>query len=101
LACPTTVRASGAKYAALADVPGFRTSTFLALRGPILSTPTLSYLDGVSGASNPFIRSKLTDAFDIAGGADAASAASTATTSTTTFERTSLLPWNEAVSIVT
>jgi hypothetical protein len=34
--------ASGAKYAALADVPGLSTRTFLAFGEPISSTPTLS-----------------------------------------------------------
>src|SRR5438094_327382 len=49
----TTVFASGAKYAALADVPGLRTRTLFALPGPISSTPTLSSLAGVPGASKP------------------------------------------------
>jgi len=45
----TTSLASGAKYAALADVPGFSTRMFGALVGPILRTPTLLYLAGVPG----------------------------------------------------
>ena len=35
----------------LADVPGIRTRTFCALRGPISSTPTRLYADGVPGDS--------------------------------------------------
>src|SRR4051794_14166107 len=56
------LRASGAKYAALADVPGFSTSTFFALRGPISRMPTLLYFAGVPGAAKPSIRSKRADA---------------------------------------
>src|SRR5690349_23610518 len=52
--------ASGAKYAALADVPGFSTSTFFARGEPILRIPTLSYLAGVPGDLTPSMRWKLT-----------------------------------------
>ena len=48
-------RANGAKYAALAEVPGLRTSTFRALAGPILRMPTLSYSAGVPGTFTPSI----------------------------------------------
>ena len=43
----TTDRASGAKYAALAEVPGLRTRTFLAVARPNMRTPTRSRRDGV------------------------------------------------------
>ena len=42
---------SGLKYAALADVPGISTRTFLALREPTLRMPTLLYCAGVPGAA--------------------------------------------------
>ena len=45
--------ASGAKYAALADVPGFRTRMFFALFGPTFRTPTLLYFAGVPGDLKP------------------------------------------------
>ena len=50
--------ASGAKYAALADVPGFSTRTFFALFGPTFRTPTLLYFAGVPGARKPASHSK-------------------------------------------
>ena len=43
--------ARGTKYALPAEVPGSRTSTFLAALGPILRTPTLLYCAGVPGAA--------------------------------------------------
>src|SRR3954469_1778552 len=54
----TTARASGAKYAALADVPGLRTSTLRALADPIFRMPTRSYLTGVPAALTPAMRTK-------------------------------------------
>src|SRR4051794_25721862 len=56
----TMLLASGAKYAALADVPGLSTSTWRAVGDPILRIPTLSYLAGVSGDLKPSMRWKLT-----------------------------------------
>src|SRR6185436_20928893 len=52
----TTALASGAKYAALAEVPGFRTRMFGAFRGPILRMPTLLYFAGVPGEGKPSSR---------------------------------------------
>src|SRR4051812_22001380 len=54
----TTARASGAKYAALADVPGLRTSTLRALADPIFRMPTRSYLTGVPATLTPATRTK-------------------------------------------
>ena len=54
----TMSSASGAKYAALAEVPGFSTRMFFALFGPTLRTPTLLYFAGVPGARKPGSRSK-------------------------------------------
>ena len=48
--------ASGAKYAALAEVPGLRIRTFLAFGGPTFSRPTLSSRFGVPGAAKPCIQ---------------------------------------------
>src|SRR5262245_10723609 len=78
-ACATTVFASGAKYAALADVPGLRTRTFFAPFGPICSTPTLLSWAGVPGASKPSSCWNLTATALRAGDASVANAKPTAT----------------------
>src|SRR4051812_1758547 len=53
----TIARASGAKYAALAEVPGLRTRTLRAEARPTFRMPTLSYLTGPAGARTPAMRS--------------------------------------------
>jgi hypothetical protein len=50
--------ASGAKEAALADVPGLRTRMLRALAAPIFRMPTLSYLAGVPATFRPSMRPK-------------------------------------------
>src|SRR4051794_29607189 len=72
----TTLFASGRKYAALAEVPGLRTSTFLARRGPTSSTPTRLYLAGVPGDAWPWMRVKRTEGLAAAGAAEARTARS-------------------------
>ena len=69
---------------------------FRALRGPVLSTPTLLYLAGVPGARKPSSRSKLTRTAAPAGGANAVQA-SPATATMSDF----LLPERIAPSSMT
>src|SRR4051812_47832268 len=54
-ALATKLLASGAKYAAPADVPGLSTRTLRALEDPILRMPTLSYFAGVPATFSPSI----------------------------------------------